>query len=192
MRKYLLYIPTACILLVMFTFVGCKKEYSFEGTDAIINTDTTSGGGTPAGIRVCPACIGKNVPLLAEWNFYESNSFFCGVIDKAVVAPEKTAFTFFGPYSCHADSGIIISAYFDGKVLNKDWFNISTRNGAFYFYDNIGNTFAYISSSGNFTVTLESYIHQTRIATGTFNGPVTRANGTIAFISSGRFKVKLE
>lgn len=191
MPQRLLYIFSCFALFLLILVYGCKKEYSFEGRDDGINTDTTTGG-SPASQWICPDCIGKDEPLPARWSFHEGNAFFCGMIGNAVTAPERTAFTFFGPYSCHADTGIIISAYFDGKVLNKDWFNISTRNGAFYYYDNIGNTFAYISSSGNFTVTLESYIHQTRIATGSFSGPVTRANGTTAFISSGKFKVKLE
>jgi len=113
------------------------------------------------------------------------------MIDTARVNPERTAFTFFGPSACSSDTGIIISAYLDGNVLNKDLFNISTQNGAFYFYDNVGQTTILISNSANFNVTVESYIHQTRVITGKFSGLANYSNGSSSYISSGKFKATL-
>lgn len=43
-----------------------------------------------------------------------------------------------------------------------------------------------------FSVTVESFIYATGIATGRFSGIVYKANGDTATVTEGKFKVKLK
>ena len=176
--------------LLFIIHSGCVKEYSYERRDSVIVTDTIKPGDTAPWI--CPACIGRDTLLESKWSFHNWNVFFCGSIDTAIVNPERTAFTFFGPSACSVDTGMIISAFLEGIVLNKDLYNFTSQDGAFYYYDNVRQTTIFISRQTNpFSVTIDSYIHQTRMATGTFNGPIFRTNGGASYVFSGKFKVKL-
>ena len=176
--------------LLFIIHSGCVKVYSYEGRYSVIVTDTIKPGDTAPWI--CPACIGRDTLQESKWSFHNWNVFLCGSIDTAIVNPERTAFTFFGPSACSVDTGIIISAFLEGIVLNKDLYNFTSQHGAFYYYDNVRQTTIFISRQTNpFSVTIDSYIHQTRMATGTFNGPVFRTNGGASYVFSGKFKVKL-
>ncbi len=188
----------ACIIFVLLPLCwvlhsGCAKEYSYEGGDTVVVRDTiVSGGpGNPSGPWTCPACIGQDQQIESRWSFHDGDFFTCGMIDTAIVNPERTAFTFFGPYGCSRDTGIIIDAFLGSAVLNKDVHNITSKEGAFYYYDNIGPSFILISHVANFTVKIESYIQQTHLATGTFSGTAYKPDGTPITVSSGKFKVRL-
>jgi hypothetical protein len=172
------------VIVFSSIIIGCAKEYSYQARPVIPDSLVVN---TPA--WTCPDCVGRDSQIVSRWSFHHESSLRCGMIDTARVNAERTAFTFFGPYACSADTGIIISAYLDGNVLNKDLFNISTQNGAFYFYDNIAPSTILISHSANFNVVVESYIHQTRIMTGKFSGIVYYATGATSYISDGKFKV---
>ncbi len=143
---------------------------------------------------ICPACIGEDVQIEDKWSFYIDGSFLCGDIDTAIViTPERNGFTFFGPSSCSSDSGMVFTVFLNGELLNKDIYNFTTQNIAFYYYDNIGQTLAYTSKrSIPFSFTIESYVHQTHVAIGTFSGPVVKPNGVAVTVTSGKFKVKLK
>jgi len=175
---------------------GCAKEYSYEGGDTTAVNDTL-GQGNPAGPPdtshpwICLACIGQDEQVEKKWSFHAENFFSCGIIDTAIVNPERTAFTFFGPYSCSQDTGIIIDAFFDGITLTRDLHDISSSQGAFYYYDNIGPSYPLISHVANFSIKIDSYIQQTHLATGTFSGTVYKPDGTSSVITSGKFEIKL-
>lgn len=184
-----------CLIVVSLPFfwtfnAGCAKEYSFEGADTLPPVNDTIIV-PPVNPWICPACIGQDEQIEKKWSFHNENSFLCGTIDTAIVNPERTAFTFFGPSACSQDTGMIADVFFGGTVLNKDLYNITSKEGAFYYYDNVGPSYVFISHVANFTITIDSYIHQTHLATGTFSGIVYKPNGDPTPITSGKFKVRL-
>ena len=98
-----------------------------------------------------------------------------------------TDFTFFGPSACSVDTGIVVSVYLP-VALDRDQFNLTTQQTAFYYYDH--NAAADILDSrptSVFSVTVQSFIYSTGIVTGTFGGTVFKANGDSAIITEGRF-----
>ncbi len=176
--------------LSLLLLIGCAKEYSIEGVVPPGPTDTVPIPPIKEEFPVCPACLDNTIDLW-EWSFKSGNSTLCGVADTAIMAPQRTAFTFFGPSSCSGDTGMVISVYLNEK-LDKDITNLADNKSAFYYYDRVTPSYIFMSqSSALFTVTITSYVHQTRIATGTFQGHVVRANGTGTSITTGKFKVKL-
>jgi len=182
------------ILIILYT--GCAKEYSFEGGPPVI-VDTLPGPGNNPGQGnntspwTCPACIGQDMAIESKWSFHNDSTLICGVIDTAIVNPERTGFTFFGPSACSIDTGIIIQVLLDSP-LNKDQYQITGQQGTIFYYDNVGQTFILISPSASiFSLIIDSYIHQTKMATGRFSGPVYRANGDSSYVEAGKFKVKL-
>lgn len=184
-----------CLIVVSLPFFwtfnsGCAKEYSFEGSDTLPVNDTVIV--PPVNPSVCSACIGQDEQIEKKWSFHNDNSFLCGTIDKAVVNSDRTAFTFFGPSTCSKDTGMIVDAFFGGTVLDKDLYNITSKEGAFYYYDNVGPSYVFISHVANFTIIIDSYIHQTHLATGIFSGTVYQTNGAPTSITSGKFKVRLD
>lgn len=189
-KKLLHIIPFLFLFFLLIT--GCKKEYSYEGGDAPDMVRDTTSSPIITAPWVCPSCVGQDTWIEDRWSFFNQENFFCGEIDTSVVNPERTAFTFFGPSACSADSGMIVSVFLNGRVLNSNQSHIVTERAVFYYYDNIGQTHPLISRSGiPFTVIIESYNHQTRLAHGTFSGPVFRPDGSGTAIASGKFKVKL-
>ena len=48
----------------------------------------------------------------------------------------KTDFTFFGPSACSVDTGIVVSVYLP-VALDRDQFNLTTQQTAFYYYDHM-------------------------------------------------------
>ncbi|MGQ0738240.1 MAG: hypothetical protein ACT4OJ_04195 [Bacteroidota bacterium] len=178
--------------LILITCIGCTPEYSFEGGPPPRN-DTIIPPPPPPGPRMCAACTGQDQFAENRWSFYNNDFFFCGIIDTAIVMPQRTGFTFFGPSACSSDSGAVYTVIFrNGTVLDHDLTNVSTERGSFYYYDNPGQSYLFMNISNTpFNFTIDTYSHQTRMATGTFNGAVRNKSGTGTFISSGKFKVRL-
>ena len=178
--------------IILLHSTGCKKEYSYEGGDSlIIKHDTVIVPVPPAPeFPACSSCRESDATEEARWNFKMDNSFFCGVIDTGIITSDKNAFTFFGPSTCSIDTGLVITAYFEPEKLTSDKHNITTNKVAFYYYQH-GAPYIFISErSTNFSITIESFIYATGIATGTFKGGVARANGIITYIKDGKFKVR--
>ena len=177
------------LLSCYFIITGCAKEYSYEGGIIPVITDSIPSV-TPA--YVCPACPGNDNFQENKWSLLDDTLLRCGIIDTAIVSPERTGFTFFGPSSCSEDTGIIMTIYLDTVHLNRDITNVTFSRNAFYYYDNVLNTYIYMSAQFNpFTVTLISYNHQTKLAWGSFSGFAYKTNGGGSSIRSGKFKVKL-
>jgi hypothetical protein len=177
-------------MLLLILISGCEREYSYEGGDpVVIDPIPVPIPDQPA--WMCASCINQDRFTESKWSFFNDNKIICGISDTARVNAERTFFTFFGPSACSIDTGMVIGVYLN-EVLDKDQYNIISRYASFYHYDNVGQTDIHISRVGfPFTVRIESYIHQTRTATGTFNGPVFTANGDSSYINFGKFKVKL-
>ncbi|MBL7749188.1 MAG: hypothetical protein JNM19_17245 [Chitinophagaceae bacterium] len=179
------------LVLIIIIFLGCDKEYSFEGGAMPPPRDTISVPPPPA-VPVCQACSSIQGSTLPEWKFKSGNWTICGKADTAIALGNRTTFTFFGPSACSVDTGMVITVYLNGDTLNRDRQNLQARTAAFYCYDRVTPSYIFMSQGSNsFSVTIDRYTHSTGIATGTFRGAVSRANGASASIDSGRFTVKL-
>jgi hypothetical protein len=191
--KFSVSLILAWLIYFFLTGTGCAKEYSYEaGPKDTIISDTILVPPPPKPPWICPACIDKDKQIESKWSFYTDSAFYCGDIDTAIVIPERTGFTFYGPSSCSADSGMVITVFMDGMLLDRDYRNISTRRVGFYYYDNVAGTLMLVTKPGNnFTVHFDSYVHATRMATGSFRGNVFRPDGSGMLIGSGKFKIKL-
>src|SRR6266498_1117185 len=138
-RKLYIVCIILALLPLLWTFdSGCAKEYSFEGGDSLVVIDTTTPPPPPPvpipTSWTCPACIGQDAQIEAKWSFHNDSNFACGIIDKAVVNQDRTAFTFFGPSACSIDTGMIIDVFLNGTaVLNRDLSNITSRKGSFFY-----------------------------------------------------------
>ena len=160
--------------IITIIFFSCKKEYSYEGgnTTIIVDTGTTN---IPRPY-ICPSCIGSDNFIEGKWSFYNGSDFYCGSIDTAIAAPARNGFTFFGPSACSTDSGLVLTINTEPAFLSQDVFNSTTTKVGMYYYDNAAQTYPFITQPGfQFSVTIESYIHQTRLMTGRFSGIVFKA-----------------
>ena len=187
MKGFFYIITIFCLSSLIIT--GCAKEYSYEGGPLPAKDTVIQAAPKP---WVCPGCIGKDVFSDSHWSLYADSTFYCGIIDTAIVTPERNGFTFFGPSTCSIDSGMVITVNLTPIVLNQDLFNVTVSNVGFYYYDNTTQTYALVTRSGiPFSITIESYIHQTKVATGTFSGFVFRRNGAMVNLNRAKYKVKL-
>lgn len=195
-KQYHLLALAFFLSILMLQNTGCYKEYSFEGRDtARIVRDTAS----PAPVVVkefptCSLCNPSNDLSVGQWNFRTGNSFLCGGVTNSgfIGGYSKKDFTLFGPSACSVDTGLVISAYLS-EPLDRDRFNLTTDQTAFYYYDDHAVKDILISLlPAPFSVTVQSFIYATGIATGTFSGTVYKANGDTAIITDGKFKVKLK
>lgn len=174
------------LLAVLFIITSCLKDYSYEKKDVTVVPEKPK----PT-IHTCSACVGKDSQILSRWSFYNDTTFYCGIIDTAIVL-DKTSFTIYGPSSCSQDSGLVILVRLGTTSLDRDIYNTSFPNTSFYYYDHIGSTHAFITHYGtSFDFTIESYNHETKIAAGSFNGFAYRPDGSLASIQNGKFKVRL-
>ena len=174
----------------------CAKEYSFEG--AKVDTLSRGGGDTlvsqiPTSFPPCGLCDPSMPITLGHWSFKTGNAYQCGTFTSSGFFSgfSKTNFTFFGPSACSVDTGIVVSVYLP-VALDRDQYNLTTQQTAFYYYDH--NAPADIFQSRHtavFSVTVQSFIDATRIVTGTFGGTVFAANGDTAQISEGQFVAQL-
>ena len=177
-------------IVAILIIAGCRKEYSYEGGPAtlIIIDSGTSNVPKP---YICRSCIGTDNFIEGKWSFYNGNDFYCGIIDTAIAAPARNGFTFFGPSSCSIDSGLVLTINTEPALLNQDVFNSTTTKVGMYYYDNAAQTYPFITQSAfQFSVTINSYIHQTKLMTGTFSGIVVKPNGGQTSVQ-GKFKVKV-
>jgi hypothetical protein len=195
-KLYYFFILFFILPLLLVHNTGCYKEYSFEGINsARINKDTVS----PEPIVIvkefhdCSLCHIQNNLSVGQWNFIVGNSFLCGSVTNSgfFSGYSKMDITFFGPSACSVDTGLVVSAYFS-VPLDQDRYNLTTSSAAFYYYDHNATKDILISlPPGLFSVTIESFIYTTGIATGTFQGIVYKANADTAIVTDGKFKVKL-
>ena len=184
------FVNISVLIVLLYQYSSCSKEYSYERKPVDpVNSDTTMLSTTIPG---CSLCNSVNSTELKRWSFVHKNSLQCGVIDTAIITPNKNAFTFFGPSSCSSDTGLVITAYLDPIKLDKDVFNFTTNHVAYYYYDHIGPTYIFmVRPPLNFSLTIESYIHQTGIIKGRFSGSVFQHDNSLAIVESGKFMLKL-
>ena len=189
------------LLLLLICISACEKEYSYEGgaigmpvpvdtthIDTTTHADTLEPG---TGISHCNACLNKNELLEGEWRFRTGDTVFCGADDTAIMNYERTAFTFFGPSVCASDSGLIFTVYISPHILNRDTYNFTVPYASFYYYHTGAPNVLSNGLDESFTLTITSYIHATRIATGTFSGTAYRQDGSTVAVTWGEFKIKL-
>lgn len=180
--------------LISAILISCAKEYSFEGGRTPVRNDTViNPPPPPLPSYFCSSCTGHDRYEENRWSFYESNLFFCGIIDTAIAAPQRSGFTFFGPSACSADSGAVFTVTFENGIrLDRDISNVTTPRCSFYYYDNPGQSFLYMNILNvPFTFTIEQYVHQTKMLKGSFTGPVRNGTGAGKNITSGKFQVRL-
>lgn len=195
-KLYHILVPAFFLPLFMLQSTGCYKEYSFEGADtARIIRDTASPG--PGVVNELPSCVLCNSSdnlSIGQWNFKTRNSYVCGGITNSgfIGGYSKKDFTLFGPSACSVDTGLVISVYLT-IPLDQDRFNLTTNQTAFYYYDNHAAKDIFISlPQAPFSVTVQSFIYATGIATGTFSGTVYKANDDTAAVVDGKFMVRLK
>lgn len=182
---------TITILFVINIVIvsGCSKEFSCESCDETAVVDTVVNNIPKP--YICYSCAAADNFAEGKWSMYNGSDFYCGTIDTAIAAIGRNGFTVFGPSSCSIDSGLVLTINTEPALLNQDIFNSTTTRAGMYYYDNIAQTYPFMTQSGlQFTVTIESYIFQTRMLTGTFNGFVTKPTGGQTNVQ-GKFKVKV-
>ncbi|MGZ5221031.1 MAG: hypothetical protein ACXWC7_13175, partial [Chitinophagaceae bacterium] len=104
----------------------------------------------------------------------------------------RNAFTFFGPSACSADTNFVISVYLESNTFDRDQSALFIPKVSFYIAKNGASKFLLVSQPGTpFSVTIESYNHQTKMVIGTFSGHAYKPDGSSIFVHSGKFKVKL-
>jgi hypothetical protein len=188
--SYIIYFFFSLYLLTLTG--GCEKEYSYEGgpvQDSTIIQDSIK----PVSITFpnCTSCNNTDPSATLKWSFEIGNSFLCGNITKGVLSPDHDGMTFFGPSACSYDTGLIITAMFNSKMLNEDQSNLTASSASLEYYDNTATSDILQSKRPNiFSLTIDNYTRQTGIATGTFNGSVLDRNGNIVKVDAGRFSVK--
>jgi hypothetical protein len=183
---------------VVLAFVhGCAKEYSREAIDNTIPPviDTTPPQQTPlpdTSLLFCAACAGMDKFEENQWSFKAGNSFYCGPMDTALLAPERNAFTFFGPSACSSDTSMVVTLFMENYVLNKDLQNIVIPNVDFRFTKFGAAKYLLVSQPGTpFSLTIDSYNHQTKMTIGTFSGYAYQPDGSKLLVTSGKFKARL-
>jgi len=196
-KQYYILVLAFILPTLLLQNTGCYKEYSIEGKDTTrIIRDTASPG--PVGIvKAFPDCLlcnpGNDISI-GHWSFKTGNSFLCGGATNPgfIGGNSKKDFTVFGPSACSVDTGLVLSVYLD-VPLDQDRFNLSTDRTAFYYYDNNAPKDILMSwPTAPFVITVQSFIYNTGIATGSFRGTVFKPNGDTATIIDGKFKVKLK
>jgi hypothetical protein len=184
-NRFFIILPFVAFIVI----TGCQKDYSFEDNPApITDTSVTAAIDFPS----CKSCINDDTMALWSWRFKLNNATLCGHTDTAIINIERSSFTFFGPSICSMDSGLVITVYLNPWVLDSDQSNISAGMVAFYYYDHVGTSYILMSQPNTaFSLTIESYNNLTGLTVGKFSGYAFMANGNIASVSEGRFKVKL-
>ena len=192
-----------CLLLFVLLLIGlasCEKEYSYEGGDTVILPVDSLVDSIPfrdslnyglPEFTTCIYCINNNPLKESTWSFKIDTTILCGSVDTAIVLGNRATFTFFGPTSCVKDSGIIFTIYLSPYQLNRDTTNYAAPNVSFYYYHTLAPFILMNRVSERFQFIISSYVHATRIAVGTFNGVAYRADGRAAFITDGKFNIKL-
>jgi hypothetical protein len=185
--------PVVLFVLLLLLFQSCKKEYSYEASPPALQDSIVTPPDPITELPLCFSCNSYTDPVnMNQWSLKAETSKTCGIIDTAFCTFERSAFTLFGPSSCSIDTGLVMTIYLQDVKLDRDLSNIYVSKVAFYYYDRVAPSYIYISSSAYpFSVYIDNYNHQTKIMTGKFDGFAKRTNGINAFISQGRFKIKL-
>jgi hypothetical protein len=198
LRQYYFFVLLFCLPMLMLQTTGCYKDYSIESIDtARVLRDSLAPSPGPVVTKEFPACSFCH-PVAAigvgHWSFNTGYSFLCGGVTNSGYfgGYSKADFTFFGPSACSIDTGLVISVYLT-LPLDKDQFNVTTFQTAFYYYDHHATKDIFISMPTQpFSVTVQSFYVATRIVTGTFSGTVYKADGDTAVITNGKFQVTLK
>lgn len=194
-----LYMAIICSLLVLGGSSGCTREYSFEGADTLavhdsIPVDTLpirDSNGNVLNITSCMGC--SNLMVEEQWSVEIGNALLCGEIDTAILNKERDAFTFFGPSHCSLDSGLIISAWLNPEILNRDRQNLTTTKVSMYYYDNLSGPYMLQSRQDKpFALTILKYDHVTKAAEGSFTGSGFTVSGKEVVLENGRWKTFLK
>lgn len=187
-KAFYTFILVQAILVLFLCSSGCIKDYSYEyrpadSSSAIIDTVTPLQTG-------CEVCRSAALPDLS-WRFTIDNTIYCGKAEKALVAPGRTGFTFFGPSFCSVDSGFVVTVYLNNVQLTGDMTSTNARMSC-YYYDKIGPSSVYVSTAGEpLQIHITSYSQQTGIATGTFAGGVVDRAGRRRKVKDGRFHIRM-
>lgn len=180
------------LIVLLFHNSGCVKEYSRERNVVIPPTIDSTPVVQAPGFPVCAACDGRDSYEEGRWSFKAGDSFFCGIMDTAFTNVDRTAFTFFGPSACTSDTNMVISVYPDSYTLDRDQRSLFIPKATFYLAKRGFSKFLLVSRADTpFSVTIESYDHQTKMVIGTFSGNVYKPDGSIVLVHSAKFKVKL-
>ncbi|MEO8568023.1 MAG: hypothetical protein ABI419_02765 [Ginsengibacter sp.] len=171
------------------------KEYSYEG-GPLIDTipapthDTTVKPGTT--FPFCAGCSSVNTSTVLFWSFKYDTSLLCGSITNSVITPARSGFTFFGPSTCSSDTGLVMTVFLDTDSLNRDRLHITSNNASLEYYDNTVSSDIFISNHHSISFTIDSYVHNTGIATGTFNGLVKTKDSSLIVITDGKFTIQFK
>lgn len=194
----------SAFLFILFVFTiswwsisGCSKEYSYEGgplpdsNNTGLKPDTTKKDSFQ--FVPCTLCMADSFGKAVDtWRIQLPQSKACGNFTRTVITPTRDAFTFFGPSSCSADSGIILNSFWSPLVFDRDLKNVSTQRTAFYYYDKVGNTFMLERKTGQvMTIVIEEYSYSTGIAKGFCFGQAQTADGKLIELSDIRFVIKI-
>jgi hypothetical protein len=181
------------LLIVLFSTGSCLKDYSFEGAISPLPADDEPNPSPEKILPTCGQCLIQPTEGLAKWSFKTDSFVLCGNLTRGIISPERTGFTFFGPSLCSADSGLIMTVYLpQGVKLDSDQQNINTNRCIFQYYEKGKPDILISKPSPGFLLIIDSYNHQTAIATGRFNGLSYTAGNKVASIKEGKFQVKLE
>lgn len=186
----------SCLAAFLFAAVllwaSCKKDYSYEGGNPPVVPPPPVPVPAPPGVAkypYCASCAGKDGMVMGRWSFKVDTTLFCGRITDAVVSPEKTGFTFFGPSECSEDTGLIMTAFLP-VPLTVNRTNVVTQRAALQYYDRTTfiDVFAARTASG-MTLNLDSYEHTARTASGRFSGYVYTKGGELVQVKEGKFVI---
>ena len=184
-----------CLWVAISIHPGCSKEYSYERGPA---ADTTQPLPEPepdtviqpvVGFPACAFCD-VSIPVGDEkWQFKNEGAFVCGNVTRAVIAPDRTAFTFWGTSACSPDSGLIITVIM-ASALDKDKTDLYAQQVSVLYYDNITPSDVFKApSTGTFGLHIDQYTHADAFASGTFSGPAFTMDGRRTMIEEGRFRI---
>jgi hypothetical protein len=169
--------------------LGCRKEYSYEWQPEKIDTVAALPIDPSSPVTACDACKTAVLPD-SSWRLTYNGIVYCGRVEKAIIAPERTAFTFFGPSFCSPDSGFVATIYLGNEQLNTDRSNVPAKM-AVYYYDHVAPSNVYQSASAQpLQLTVQTYNHQTGDAVGIFSGSVMDLNGGWQQVKDGRFRIR--
>jgi hypothetical protein len=180
------------LILILFHHCGCVKDYSRERQDSILPVPDTAPIVQVPDIPLCAACDARDIFEESRRSFRAGNSFLCGIMDTAFINAERNAFTFFGPSACSSDTNMLISVYLESYTFDRDHQSLAIPKVAFYLAKQGASKFILESHPGTpFSVTIDSYSHQTRIVVGTFSGLAYKADGNRLPVHSAKFKATL-
>ncbi len=189
--------PLIVMLLLLVTIAGCDKEYSYEGGAVFspppITRDSTPGNDSipvdPGALPGCGVCMQLSDTVMNTWRFNTGASQLCGRVDTAfVLNSDRSTFTFFGPAFCGTDTGLVFTVSMPPNSLTHDTGFVKADNAVFYYYHTSAPYILLSHTDQPFNLTITSYSHVTRIATGIFSGTGYRLDGRSVQVTNGRFR----